>query len=62
VVRGGGRVFEEVPAGKTLTITDVLLNPQDDVTAVHWMNLAESFPEGGSEIFFQFYVGPNATQ
>ena len=54
--------FEVVPAGKTLTITDVLLNPEDDVTAAHRVNLADEFPRGGSEIFFQFRAQRRATQ
>jgi hypothetical protein len=54
--------FEVVPAGKTLTITDVLLNPEDDVTAAHRVILADEFPGGGSEIFFQIRAHPRATQ
>ena len=51
-----------VPHGKTLTITDVLLHPQGDVTALHTINLAEQTPNGGIRGFFQFIVGPGATQ
>lgn len=52
----------QVPHGKTLTITDILLYPQGDVTALHTINLAEQTPNGGTRIFFQFIVGPGATQ
>jgi len=52
----------QVPHGKTLTITDVLLHPQGDVTALHTINLAEQTPNGGIRGFFQFIVGPGATQ
>jgi hypothetical protein len=52
----------QVPHGKTLTITDILMYPQGDVTALHTINLAEQTPNGGTRIFFQFIVGHGATQ
>jgi hypothetical protein len=52
----------QVPHGKTLTITDVVMHPQGDVTAIHTINLAEQTPNGGARIFFQFFVGPGATK
>jgi hypothetical protein len=59
---GSSAVFSQVPHGKTLTITDVVLNPQRDVTTVHTINLAEQTPNGGTRLFFQFMVAPSATQ
>jgi|SRR5215472_3840428 len=59
---GSSGVFTKVPAGKTLTITDVLLNPQGDATAKHTVNLAEKNPNGSTRIFFQFHVPHGATQ
>jgi hypothetical protein len=41
----------QVPHGKTLTITDVLLHPQGDVTALHTINLAEQTSNTGIRIF-----------
>jgi hypothetical protein len=61
-LRAGAVYFFEVPAGKTLTITDVVLNPEGDLTVVHWLNLAEKSPNGATRIFFQFAVPPGATQ
>jgi len=55
-------VFIKIPAGKRLIITDVLLNPQGDVTAPHTVNLAEKHTDGTHRIFFQFRVPPGATQ
>ena len=55
-------MFTKVPKGKRLIITDVMLNPQGDATAPHWVNLAERTPNGTSRIFFQFRVPPGATQ
>lgn len=57
-----GGVFTKVPKGKRLIITDVLLNPQGDVSAAHTVNLAERNPNATSRIFFQFHVSPGATQ
>jgi hypothetical protein len=59
---GSNTVFSEVPAGKTLTITDVVLNPQLDVRARHWLNLAEKTPNGGTRIFLQLRVRRRRTQ
>jgi hypothetical protein len=59
---GSGLTFFEVPPGKTMTITDVLLNPEQDATVVHWLNLAQRTPGGATRIFFQFGVLPGATQ
>jgi hypothetical protein len=61
-LRGGSPAFFQVPHGKTLTITDVVMHPQGDVTAIHTINLAEQTPNGGARIFFQFFVGPGATK
>ncbi len=55
-------VFTKVPAKKRLIITDVLLNPQGDVTAAHTVNLAEKYANGTHRIFFQFRVPAGATQ
>ena len=54
--------FETVPNNKKLVLTDVLYNPQGDVTAAHWINIAEKRPNGTTEIIIQFCVPPNATQ
>ena len=55
-------VFTKVPRGKRLIITDVVLNPQGDVTAAHTVNLAKKNPNGTHRIFLQFRVPPGATQ
>jgi hypothetical protein len=54
--------FQAVPEGKKLVLTDVLYNPQRDVTAPHTINIAESNPDGTRRIIIQFAVPPEATQ
>jgi len=54
--------FETVPNRKKLILTDVIFNPQGDVTAPHWINISEKRPNGSTEIIIQFNVPPNATQ
>ena len=55
-------VFQVVPAGKKLVLTDILYNPQRDVDAPHTINVAEMNPEGSRRIIIQFIVPPGATQ
>jgi hypothetical protein len=50
--------FQEVPKKTKLTITDVFLYPQGDVTARHTVNLSEKFPNGTDRILLQLDVGP----
>jgi hypothetical protein len=57
---GSNTVFTNVPTGKRLIITDVMLYPQGDVKAVHTVNLAQKNPDGTHMIFFQFRVPPGA--
>ena len=54
--------FEVVPTGMTLTITDVLLNPEENVTAAHRVCLFDGFPNGGGEIFFELRAQPLTTR
>jgi len=55
--------FQSVPNRVKLTITDVILYPQGDVTSPHTINLAEQFPNGTNRILLQLDVGPgHATQ
>jgi hypothetical protein len=54
--------FQVVPPGKTLTITDVLLNPELNVTAPHPVYLSNVWPDGTSVDFFQLLAQPVATQ
>ncbi len=55
-------VFEAVPRGKKLVLTDVLYNPQGDVQAPHTINVAEKNPDDTTRIIIQFIVPPGATQ
>src|SRR5262245_6357249 len=54
--------FEVVPNDMTLTITDVLLNPEENVTAAHRVCLFDGFPNGGGEIFFELRAQPLTTR
>lgn len=55
-------VFEAVPKNKRLVLTDVIYNPQGDVSAPHTINIAEKYPDGATDIIIQFIVPPKATQ
>lgn len=55
-------IFEEVPKKKKLVLTDVIYNPQGDVSAPHTINIAEKYLDGGPDIIIQFIVPPKATQ
>jgi hypothetical protein len=55
-------IFEEVPKKKKLVLTDVIYNPQGDVSAPHTINIAEKYIDGGPDIIIQFIVPPKATQ
>jgi len=50
--------FQNVPDRLKLTITDVFLYPQGDVTSAHTVNLSEQFPNGTNRILLQLDVGP----
>jgi hypothetical protein len=50
--------FQSIPDKLKLTITDVILYPQGDVTSTHTVNLAEQFPNGTHRILLQLDVGP----
>jgi hypothetical protein len=55
-------VFQAVPNGKKVVLTDVTYNPQGDVNAAHTINVAEKNPNGTTAIIIQFVVPPHATQ
>jgi hypothetical protein len=54
--------FQVVSSGKTLTITDVLLNPEFNVTAPHPVYLSNVWPDGTSVDFFRLQAQPGAIQ
>jgi hypothetical protein len=56
------RSFEVVPEGHKLILTDVIYNPQLDVTAPHRVNIAERWPDGAHRIIIQCFIPPEATQ
>lgn len=54
--------FDAVPEGSKLVLTDVIYNPQGDVTSAHTINIAEKNPDGTHRIIVQYAVPPEATQ
>jgi len=43
-------------------LTDVIYNPQLDVTALHRVNIAERWPDGAHRIIIQYFIPLGMTQ